>query len=200
MTKHKSQDERRTQILHAAMECFVRNGFAHTRVDDIAKEAGLSKGGIYFHFKSKREIFDALQHQEVSRTINAVREVDAMAGSAFEKIAMLAQRLVAEFGNNEEHRKFLIVLAEMGMRHPEVRQQVVEAHENYVDLIGSQLQRGIDNGEIREINPRMTALVLKMLIDGIEQAFALGYDLDVENLIITGLDMVLNGIRPVEKR
>jgi AcrR family transcriptional regulator len=42
MTKHKSQDERRSQILAAAKRCFIRNGYADTRVDDIAAEAELS--------------------------------------------------------------------------------------------------------------------------------------------------------------
>lgn len=48
------------QILDAALQAFANEGYAATRIDDIARLAGLSKGGIYTHFKSKDEIFEAL--------------------------------------------------------------------------------------------------------------------------------------------
>lgn len=51
---------RATQILDAALRVFAEKGIAASRIDDIAAVAGLSKGGIYAHFKSKEEIFEAL--------------------------------------------------------------------------------------------------------------------------------------------
>lgn len=198
MTKHKSQDERREQILEAAMECFIRNGYAHTRVDDIANEAGLSKGGIYFHFGSKKEIFDAVQDMEIERTMRAVIEANASQDSAVGKIEALARQLLINFSSNEEHRKFLIVLAEMGIRNPEVRERVVSSHETYLQVMTAQIQAGIDAGEIRDVKPAIAALVLKLLMDGIEQAFALGYNIDIDGLVSDGLDILVNGLRPRE--
>lgn len=196
MTKHKPHDERRQQILEAAMECFIRNGYAHTRVDDIAREAGLSKGGVYFHFPSKRDIFDALQEIEVERTMNAVMEAYNSEAPAVMKLQQLAWRLVVEFGNSESHRKFLIVLGEMGIRSPEVRERIVASHEAYLQVMTEQIRAGIEAGEIREMNPDMAALVLKLLVDGIEQAFALGYRIDPEKLLLEGLDVLVHGLAP----
>lgn len=196
MTKHKPHDERRQQILEAAMECFIRNGYAHTRVDDIAREAGLSKGGIYFHFPSKRDIFDALQEIEIERTMAAVMEAQQSAEPAVMKLQQLAYRLIVEFGSNEEHRKFLIVLAEMGIRNPDVRERVVQSHEAYLQMITQQIKGGIEAGEIRDMNPEVAALVLKLLMDGIEQAFALGYRVEPEKLLLEGLDVIVNGLAP----
>lgn len=51
---------RSAQILDAALQVFADKGYAAARIDDIAAAAGLSKGGIYTHFKSKEEIFEAL--------------------------------------------------------------------------------------------------------------------------------------------
>lgn len=196
MTKHRPHDERRQQILEAAMECFIRNGYAHTRVDDIAREAGLSKGGIYFHFPSKRDIFDALQEIEIERTMEAVLEAQSADAPAVMKLQQLAYKLIVEFGSNEEHRKFLIVLGEMGIRNPDVRERVVQTHEAYLQMITRQIEVGIAAGEIRDINPEMAALVLKLLMDGIEQAFALGYNVDPERLLFEGLDVIVNGLAP----
>ena len=62
-----SPEERVPLILDAAMHEFARRGFTGTRMDDIAKRCGLSKGGLYAHFKSKDAIFEALLDRTVER-------------------------------------------------------------------------------------------------------------------------------------
>src|SRR5438445_7262320 len=52
--------ERRQAIIEAAMEEFISRGFAATRLDDIAKRAGVAKGTIYLHFKDKESMFEEL--------------------------------------------------------------------------------------------------------------------------------------------
>lgn len=60
MAKHAPPETRRAQILHAASTSFADRGYYETSIDDIAALTGLSKGAIYHHFQSKREIFLAL--------------------------------------------------------------------------------------------------------------------------------------------
>ena len=57
---NKPKDNSKDQILEAAMKVFVKNGYAQTRMEDIAEVAGLSKGAIYHHYKSKKELFLSL--------------------------------------------------------------------------------------------------------------------------------------------
>src|SRR3954453_7587014 len=52
--------ERRAAIVDAAMEEFIARGFAATRLDDIAKRAGVAKGTIYLHFRDKESMFEEL--------------------------------------------------------------------------------------------------------------------------------------------
>src|SRR5690242_20880879 len=52
--------ERRGAIIEAAMEEFIARGFAATRLDDIARRAGVAKGTIYLHFKDKESMFEEL--------------------------------------------------------------------------------------------------------------------------------------------
>jgi AcrR family transcriptional regulator len=52
--------ERRTAIIEAALDEFVARGFTATRLDDIAKRAGVAKGTIYLHFKDKESMFEEL--------------------------------------------------------------------------------------------------------------------------------------------
>ncbi|TVQ96348.1 MAG: TetR/AcrR family transcriptional regulator [Deltaproteobacteria bacterium] len=194
MTRHRSPEERRAQILDAAKKCFIRDGFAHTRVDDIAREAGLSKGGIYFHFSSKREIFDALHDLEYERNMAVLASIGQEDIPASEKLTRMANQMVTYFHGNEEHRRFLIVLGEMGMREPEVHARILDSHRSYVDALTEIIEAGADSGEFRELSPRGVAMFLKLLIDGIEQGFALGYEIDIPDLITTGLALVQGGL------
>lgn len=57
MTRQRSDEQRKQQIRSAATRCFVRRGYAATRLLDIAREAGLSKGGVYFHYRAKQQLF-----------------------------------------------------------------------------------------------------------------------------------------------
>jgi TetR/AcrR family acrAB operon transcriptional repressor len=58
-------DEREQRILDAAADLFVHYGYDKTTVDDIAREAGVSKGAIYLHFKSKDDLFEGLLIREL---------------------------------------------------------------------------------------------------------------------------------------
>ena len=60
MAQHQTEEARKIQILEAATHCVGRFGYHQTSVDTIAREAGLSKGAIYWYFKSKDDILIAL--------------------------------------------------------------------------------------------------------------------------------------------
>jgi AcrR family transcriptional regulator len=67
-TMNKSTNEEREQrILDAAADLFVHYGYDKTAVSDIAREAGISKGAIYLHFKSKDELLEALIIRETEK-------------------------------------------------------------------------------------------------------------------------------------
>ena len=62
--------ERRSAIIEAAMDEFIARGFAATRLDDVAKRAGVAKGTIYLHFKDKESMFEELIRTAIVPMIN----------------------------------------------------------------------------------------------------------------------------------
>src|SRR5829696_9713249 len=62
--------ERRGAIIEAAMDEFIARGFAATRLDDVAKRAGVAKGTIYLHFKDKESMFEELIRTAIVPMIN----------------------------------------------------------------------------------------------------------------------------------
>jgi AcrR family transcriptional regulator len=79
------EQKRRAQILGAALECFARNGYRATSVEDIVRESGLSVGAIYSYYPSKQDLFLALAEQHTAETLMACREIYDRPGSLAEK-------------------------------------------------------------------------------------------------------------------
>ena len=71
--------ERRDAILAAALEEFATNGFAGTRLDDIAKRANVAKGTIYLYFADKETLFQELLRAMFAPIVAALREHSAKA-------------------------------------------------------------------------------------------------------------------------
>lgn len=79
-------DERQNRILDAASQLMIRYGYDKTTVEDVAREAGVSKGAIYLHFRSKEALFEALILREGYRVLEDVlarMDADPEGGTIF---------------------------------------------------------------------------------------------------------------------
>src|SRR5262245_48488186 len=68
---------RRTAILAAALDEFSARGFAATRLEDVAKRAGVAKGTIYLHFKDKEALFQELVRTMLSPVVARLEQLQA---------------------------------------------------------------------------------------------------------------------------
>jgi AcrR family transcriptional regulator len=69
-----SRSSSRDKIVAAAERLVAREGAAHLTLDAVAEEAGVSKGGLLYHFKTKNELIEAILHEHISSKIEAVEE------------------------------------------------------------------------------------------------------------------------------
>lgn len=194
MTRHRTPEERRAQILQAARDCFAERGYAVTRVEEIAKAAGLSKGGLYVHFASKEAIFEALHDDEVERAREALALIRAMQLPALERLGALAAGMVARYASSEQHRRFLLVLGEVGLSTPSVQAKVRATHAMFVAAIAEMVAEGVASGEFRQVDAGHAALLLKVFSDGMESAIALGYEMDTAGFLQGAVDILLHGL------
>jgi AcrR family transcriptional regulator len=79
------EQQRRTQILAAAMSCFARQGYHATSMDDVVRESGLSVGAIYSYFPSKEDLFLALCDERANHTLAYMNDVFRRPGPMAEK-------------------------------------------------------------------------------------------------------------------
>lgn len=73
----KEAEERKNEILDAANALFGQKGFDGTSTADILEKVGIARGTLYYHFKSKEDIIDALILRSTSRILGAARKIAA---------------------------------------------------------------------------------------------------------------------------
>lgn len=140
-----------TQILDAALQVFSDKGFASARIDDIAAAAQLSKGGIYTHFRSKEEIFEALLTRMLE---HAQQQVPPLPAEAHVTVDVLVQQIIvpmyAALAEVSTLRTLRLLLAD-GARAPQImgrwREAVLEPHHREVERL---VRLGVAQGALRE--------------------------------------------------
>lgn len=173
------QAARRDAILAAALDEFSARGFAATRLDDVAKRAGVAKGTIYLHFRDKEMLFQELIRSELSPIIEALESAPALDVPLRMAVEMLTSRFVREvFGTNRKDIIRLVLIE--GRRFPKVaefyyREIVARAMAAMRKLIARAIERGeIENDAIRKfpqliIAPALVAIVWDGLFDRFER-------------------------------
>src|SRR6266700_2564653 len=91
--------ERRAAIIDAALEEFIARGFTATRLDDIARRAGVAKGTIYLHFRDKESMFEELISTAIVPLLGRLSAITPPSGgtvrAALEQFALTFQQEVA---------------------------------------------------------------------------------------------------------
>ena len=101
--------DKRRMILDAAVRVFARQGFHTCRVSDIADEAGVAYGLVYHYFQSKDEVLDTLFLERWNILLEAIRETDAEAIPARQKLHAIASFIIDSYRHDPELMKVIIV-------------------------------------------------------------------------------------------
>lgn len=142
------------ELLDAALELFVERGYAATHVEDVAARAGVSKGTLFLYFPSKQELFKAVVRQNIAgRMPEWDLEIDSYEGSTDDLLRYCFQSWWERVGSTKAVGLGKLMLAE-AKNFPEIatfyRQEVVEPGHR---LIRRVLERGMERGELRRIDP-----------------------------------------------
>jgi TetR/AcrR family fatty acid metabolism transcriptional regulator len=164
-------EEKRRQLLDAAVRVFARKGFHASRVGDIAEEAGVAHGLLYHYFESKDQVLEAVFHENWSvllARIASVEETDEPAVDQLRHIAAIVLRTWLHLPDVVR-----VVVREFG-RSPELAARIGELAQP-IDAIRRVIERGIKSGEFRaDIDPRVAATVVYGSIDELLTGWVLG--------------------------
>jgi TetR/AcrR family transcriptional regulator, fatty acid metabolism regulator protein len=164
-------EDKRRQLLDAAVRVFARKGFHATRVGDIAEEAGVAHGLLYHYFKSKDDVLEAVFHENWSillLRIASVEETDEPAADQLRHIAAIVLRTWLHLPDVVR-----VVIREFG-RSPELADRIGELAQP-IEVIQRVIARGVERGEFRsDIDPQLAATVVYGSIDELLTGWVLG--------------------------
>src|SRR5215211_870383 len=143
--------ERRGAIIEAAMDEFIARGFAATRLDDVARRAGVAKGTIYLHFKDKESMFEELIRTAIVPMVSRLWGTPPQPGASVrDMVEGFAKTFIEEVATTRRGDLVRLIVAE-GPRFPEVAdfyyREVVSR-----GLAGMRalIELGIARGEIKQ--------------------------------------------------
>lgn len=162
-------EARPAEIVRAALKLFAERGFGATKLEEVAKAAGISKGTIYLYFPTKEELFRAVVRQELLPMLERIEAVvDAHEGSSGELLRLIAGRVMqvmeSELGGIPK-----LVVSEAG-NFPEIATfYAEEVGARAFRLLDRILRRGVASGEFRRVDtmrvvPVFVGPVLMMLL------------------------------------
>jgi AcrR family transcriptional regulator len=191
--------KRPDELLDAALDLFIERGFSPTRVEDIARRAGLSKGAVYLYFDSKEAILIALIRRAVVPVAEGAMTIASRArGDPRETIATIVRLVVGRLSDPRLSAIPRLVLAEAAS-FPEVakiyRREVIDRGLGALETL---IRRGVDTGVFRNVDPHLAvrnivgpALVQMLLTT----AFARADDeVPAERFIESHLDILMHGL------
>ena len=193
-------EARPADILKAALEAFVENGFAATRLEDVAQRAGVSKGTLYLYFENKEALFKAAVRENIVPFLErAEHRVESFGGSSRDLLVELIRGWWSDMHESRVTGLPKLVLSEASNFPEAARFYFDEVVQRMRGLFASTLRRGIERGEFRPVDvPYTVRVVMAPVVMGLIwkhsmvkcQIDAIDFDRQLNALI----DVVLHGI------
>lgn len=166
--RHNMSEERKQQILEAALAVFGRLGFRSARMEDVAVQAGLSKGALYLYYKSKDAVIAALLQHLFAQEFSHLQALVESRGQdlVVKQLLILTKRLALMLQWMGRFMPIAFEFYAIAGRDKTVRQFLKEYFADYRHLLARLIERGIAQGELRDIDAETTAITLVALFEG----------------------------------
>lgn len=177
-------------IVTAAIKLIKEKGFKKLRIDEIAKEADISKRTLYRYFKSKEELISFIileKHKQIQNEIDKIIKEPGNELSKYENLLILVTNNVSNFSYE---------LFDVLEKYPQLYQSIKKAQKDFSYKIECMIESGIQKGEIKsEYNSKIIAFLLIKLANSIfEPAFFMNNKITFEEVSKNLRLMVINGL------
>ena len=159
-TNEQRREATRSSIISAARECFIRDGYENTHTATILERAGVSRGAMYHHFSSKREVFEAVYVAVVEETIAHALRTRTDSDSPLEELLAACSAWLS-FVRKPEVAKILLDQGPQVLGWKRARD--IEA-ESSLTPMRSSLEAAYKAGEIDVSSVEVTALMINALL------------------------------------
>lgn len=185
--------ERRAAIVEAALEEFIARGFAATRLDDVARRAGVAKGTIYLHFRDKESMFEELISTAIVPLLGRLVPPPSMNGSVRDALERFANVFIQEVATTRRGDIVRLIVAE-GPRFPAIADFYYrEVISRGLAAMRALIELAIARGEIKQPElARFPQIVVAPAIVGViwKSLFERHSPLDAIEMLRVHLDLI----------
>ena len=197
--RRRRKAERPKEILEAAFTEFSRNGYAVTTLDRIAERAGVTKGTIYVYFENKEHLFLSMVRDVMQAKLDTVHDLfETHEGSTADllraQFSFIYQHIVEDWRRREVVRMLIAEAARFPQLADRYHDEILRP---CLELLKQAIQRGVENGEIRNssiVDSPLVVIAPIALVDMWMMMFDDRQPLDLKSYFDAHLDLVLNGL------
>jgi len=161
------QDLRKDQILDAALTVLVQNGYEGSRMDDVVSESQLSKGAIYWYYKSKKAMYLDLVNFWVIRysaTINHLVENDQ---AAPDQLKSLFNYFIDQYESDPDPFIALTEFWSMAQKDDDFRAKLQKVYSQFLEVLEKIVAKGVKDGDFKKLDIRITAMSIMLNVESI---------------------------------
>src|SRR5207302_5733641 len=147
---------RRQAIIDTSARVFARRGYHATGITELCAESGLGKGALYHYIGSKEEVLAAIHDRVMDEVMLGADRVAQAGGSPSAQLVMLGDELLDVIHRYPDH--VWVFLHEFPALTGERAEQFRVRRREYERRVEAVLQAGVDAGEFRKVQPRLTAM------------------------------------------
>lgn len=195
MTKKESKEKRINDITDAALEIFLKKGYENTTMESIAKKAGISKGGLYHHFKSKDMVL-VFVNQKISEKLEKIAYESVEMPSVKEGLLFYIENYLRYWLEHPVETTFLFLSITKILDNSELLKYYQQFTGDYMKYMEEAFEMGIEAGEFIPHDARTSAVTLVAALDGIICYMILDERLNLEEVVKRFEEKF---IKPIEK-
>jgi len=161
------QDLRKDQILNAALTVLVQNGYEGSRMDDVVSKSQLSKGAIYWYYKSKKAMYLDLVNFWVIRysaTINHLVENDQ---AAPDQLKSLFNYFIDQYESDPDPFIALTEFWSMAQKDDDFRAKLQKVYSQFLEVLEKIVAKGLKDGDFKKLDIRITAMSIMLNVESI---------------------------------
>jgi AcrR family transcriptional regulator len=194
MTKKEPKDKRINDILDAAIQEFVDKGYENTSMESIAARAGLTKGGLYYHFNSKDDILikanEVFMEPVIAFMNDAINNPSPSAG-----LAGYIRNYLIYWTNHPHELSFVFLTMAKTMANEHFQRFYKGYSHQMTGFFNSLYRMGIEEGIFRSFNTQSISIALMAALDGIIGYLVIDADLLLDQTIDDFIESFINTYR-----
>ena len=162
-----NKNEKKEQIMDAALKIIISKGYENSRMDDIVDLSSMSKGAIYWYYKSKKEVYLNLVNYWVIKYSTVINHIIEEDDSPADQLKDVFEYFILQYEQDPSAFKALVEFWSLAGRDKDFQKKLDKVYSKFLEFLERIINKGVKSGEFKNLDVRITALSIMVNIEGI---------------------------------